>query len=300
MTLCQQTRQWLLQADTPNVDHCAEPAIVHHLRACSDCLQLSEELCRVESTWRRQPLPANCLSSQTAFLEKIAEPPQPAPPPMPRLPRTAILRWALAAAVLLGAAVGLWSLLPDREPHHTDVVSRLIDWNLDLSQADNVERQRLFAREESVLKTAVQKASLAQEDLMLAETLLSQADRLAKQDDDPLVHATQFTDLADRLVDRVDQAAHQASSSDMNRYVRHYRRILERGVHPAMDKAHKISLKDHDKKHRMDKLLQRHARNTQHLEALLPKAPAASHPELRRTLDVSQKRPKGWKSKGKN
>src|SRR5205823_1756593 len=87
-----------------------------------------------------------------------------------------------------------------------DVVERLIDWNLDLTQARTPEeRSRIYDEQAAELKDKLAQADLPPEDRKLAESLLENSALLSKNID-PIAEANRFSDIIDKLVARLDSA----------------------------------------------------------------------------------------------
>src|SRR5262245_54256651 len=129
---CAKSQQWFLEAEVPGDLSQAPPEIVEHLRFCPACTRLLEQICQMEDQWRQLPLPAGVEQARENFLAR-RNLRQARTTPSRR--RRLLVRVAVAAAVLLavGLAGWLW-ILPQAEG---DLLDRMIDWNLALSQSED-------------------------------------------------------------------------------------------------------------------------------------------------------------------
>ena len=278
---CSETRDRLLQTATPEE---LPPTAGEHLLACDDCRRLAADVERLERTWRDLPLPASADTVREAFLQGLADRPMPAPKPARRL---ILPRWAVAAAVLLTAGMAGWLVLPSGEARASaDVLDRLIDWNLDLADADLPDRARLGER-----AAAFDLGHVPAADRDLAEALLQNGTWLAANDD-PLGVAERFDMVADHLLARIQKAADAGERKRSDRLSRQYRRVLERGIAPNVRRALASPALDFEHQRQVERVILSDEGRLEKLAALLDRAPDASRKEIRKALEVSKKRPK--------
>ena len=117
----------------------------------------------------------------------------------------------------------------------SDVVERLVDWNLNLARTPlPADRDRLYAGQAESLQDKVRRTELPDEERGLAESLLENAPWLARNDD-PLAVAGLFHDVADQLLTRMGTAIHRGDEVRAGQYARLYRRVEELGIGSKMD-----------------------------------------------------------------
>src|SRR5262249_36951069 len=117
---CPTARDRLLEADAPARP---EDDLRAHLDVFPDCRRLAGGRERLGGGYRAALAPAAGREARDASLARR------------RRPRAPLVRWAAAAAVLVAVGGAVWSLWPAPRANAADVVERLIDWNLALSEA---------------------------------------------------------------------------------------------------------------------------------------------------------------------
>jgi hypothetical protein len=300
---CRDARDLLLRSDVPTTGPLAD-----HVDGCEACARLAGEFVQLEDAWRAIPMPVDSGRGREKFLAKLPrlEAPMAAGPSKDRRP---LRRWLVAASVLV--ALGLWGgflLTGQRAIASSDVVERLVDWNLNLARVESPgERGRLFANRAPVMAVEVERAGLPDGERELAYALLGNAPWLARNDD-PLAVADRFDDLADQLLRRMGAATQGGDDHRVERYARLYNRVVELGIASKFDVLEKSAALDFDRKRRVERLVLRDADRMKTLVALLEKAPDSSRKEIKRALGIA-KRPKAGaaaaaktprKAKGKN
>jgi hypothetical protein len=305
---CRQAQDWLLESEDARPKSCASPAMAAHLERCEECRRLAAQLAELEAVWRDLPAPAASDRAKAAFLQRL--------PDLTAASRLAERfgratdrpftrrRWlqqgAAAAAAVLAAGTGAWLLLSGREAEaDDDLMDRLLDWNLQLAEAQSPdERQRLFAEAEQ-LRTAITAARLAPEHSALAESFLDNGTWLVSHQD-PVFAADRFDGLAERLLDLARTADEKGNHKRMKRLLQQYNRVLEAGVNPNIESADASGTLDFEHQKRLEKLTIADSRRLRQLTALLDRAPDASRAEIRRALGLEVKRAKSKKTgKGK-
>ena len=131
---CSTAKDWLLQAELPGELARAPAEVAEHLRQCEACQRLVHQIGRLERTLKEQPLPATAVMARNEFLRRHdGEPARPSKSPVRR--RFAVPRWLVAASVLLAASLTIWFMSGPQQAHaESDVIDRLIDWNLQMSE----------------------------------------------------------------------------------------------------------------------------------------------------------------------
>jgi len=123
--------------------------------------------------WRNQPVPAECAKAKAAFLAKLPTLDQPKPETRAKtsrrqkrakavktpIRRSNPYRWFAVAAVLFVGIILTALLLPSKTQASSDIVERLIDWNLEMTSADAKERKRLLDENEANFKKDCNKPS---------------------------------------------------------------------------------------------------------------------------------------------
>jgi hypothetical protein len=208
-------------------------------------------------------------------------------------------RWAVAALLLLAVGFGTWAALAPPKANAGDLVERLVDWNLELTEAPSAQdRQRIFAERDAALRAELKRASLPAEEQAFAESLLDTASQMS-QKDAPLEDAEHFDKIADQLFARIESPPAPSKQSERARLARCYERVLERGVDANLERA-RIGKKKMGpwQKGKMDWILKRDRDRGEKLETMLERDPEAAGPEVRKALDRRHK----WtrhKSRGK-
>jgi hypothetical protein len=275
----------------------ASGALADHVAGCSECRQFVEKLAQLDQAWREMPLPPEADKARHAFVQRL---PQPASPGSDarHAGRSLPSRWAVAASILLLLGMSAWLFMSPMQAQAADVVGRLVDLNLDLTQAPLAERAQLFAHSAEPLKRDLQRADLPAEDRELAEQLLANGSWLV-ENDDPLAQADRFNDLADRWLDRLDKAATRTDAKEAKRLARQFHRIASVGVHSNVERAEAAGkVNDEKANKRLEKIRQRDAKRLERLSWLAASGPAASHKEIKEALNAAKHAKKERKNSG--
>ncbi len=210
---CRLARVWLLRAENPGDLPHAPPAVVDHVRACPRCRRVLRQVRQLEERWRELPLPAGVEAAKAAFLERHA--PRTLPMPRHRVWLRTLVGAAVAAALLLAVSLVSWQLLqPEPVQSAENVLDRLIDWNLTLSHTEDAqERAKLFKEKHAEFAALLKKGDVPDDQKELAENLMENADWLARSDEDPLEEANRFSQLADKMVDKLSAAGDARDAS---------------------------------------------------------------------------------------
>ena len=204
------------------------------------------------------------------------------------------MRWLVAASVLLAVGVGGSLLIstPRKAAASTDLVERLVDWNLDLTQAPSAaDRSRIYSGQASALRAAVQKATLPEDDRELAESLLATAPWLTEHDD-PLAEADRFNDMADKLMKRMSRATRGGDNRRAARYARLYRQVADRGIEAKVDTLRKSGSLNFEQQRRVERIILHDADRMNAVLALLEQAPDSTRKEIKQSLGITRKHPR--------
>jgi hypothetical protein len=287
---CDYARNWLLQAERPGVlDHVPVDVAIH-LDGCDACRKLTHRLQQLEQAHRDTPLPPGADEAREAFLADLAERPgvrlREAPAALRR--RHPLLRWALAASVLLVAATAsllFWA--GSRAQASAEVVDRLVDWNVELAQASSrADRDRIFVEQRDRLAGELSAARLPGAERQLAESLVRNASWL-RMNDDPVEAAERFDLVAGQLLDQLRTAADRNDRKIARRLARNYDRVSQLGFAVSLERAQASAALDFAHKRRLEKLLLRDEARMAALVALLEVAPDASRKEIKRALGLA-------------
>jgi hypothetical protein len=293
---CQDAQDRLYDAEDLSAAGLSPGELASHLVDCAACRQLLSDLSHLELAWRAIPLPAGSERAREAFLERLSGSTSGAEPN--RLPRGRHLRrvsprWLIAASVLVAVGVGGALLVSNRRASaSSDVVERLVDWNLSLARTPlPADRDRLYAGQAESLQVKVRQTDLPAEERGLAESLLENAPWLA-HNDDPLAVAGLFHDVADKLLSRMGNAIRRGDEARAGRYARLYRRVEESGIGSKMEVLETTEALDFSRQRHLERLILRDADRMRTLVALLERAPDTSRKEIKRALGVVKNRPK--------
>jgi hypothetical protein len=291
---CRQTREWLLRSDTPGAPENQPRLIAVHLAGCSACRSLETKVARLEEQWRSWPLPAEAESARKAFLDRLARPTTKKTIPSPSAGgRQQVRRLAAAAALFLTLGVVAWFLTPPAELQaSTDVVSELVEWNLQLAQAPSLhERSRVYTQRGPVLQAALQKALLPLEERDLAQRLLENG-RWLESHDDPIEEAQRFDALADLMLDEIDNSVTQGRPVTSERLARRYHHLAADGLYTRLDHLKASPALTSAQQRRLERLEQRDARRLEKLAEMVERTPKRSRKEIRKALDLGSKQHK--------
>src|SRR5262249_30086992 len=157
-------------------------------------------------------------------------------------------RWVAAALILLALGGTAWFVFPTPQAQGApDLVERLIDWNLELTQARTPEeRGRIYEQHAAYLRDALRNATLPEEDGRLAEHLLATGSWLAEPAD-PIDEAERFHDMADTLLEKMNSATERQDFDRVGKIAKLYSKVAERGVVANLTKAERVAEKAPEK-----------------------------------------------------
>jgi hypothetical protein len=213
-----------------------------------------------------------------------------------RLKRTGVwrsLRMPVSIAVAAGilVAVGFVLLAPGPEAQAApEVVERLVDWDLDITQAGTADARRtLYDSQHRDLQALVVKTHLSPEDRDLANSLLETGSWLTRNDD-PMAEAERFSELADKVLVRLDFATTR-DSQQAAKFAESYQRLSRIGVSGNIDRIASPGPFDLPRKMRLDSVIAGHSKRAQKLEDLLNQRPESSYKAIHRALKGHTRKP---------
>ena len=290
---CVPCRDWLLEADEPATLEAAPAVIAAHIHGCDACQELMCDLVQLDEAWRGLPLPAEAETSREAFIENLNRPATPHRPAVRPGRWSSARRWAGAAALFMIVGAGLLFFWPSQPVAASDLLDQLIDWNLDLSEAESAaDRQRIYHEKDGSLKKALGHANLKGPDRELAENLLRNGAWMVDHED-PLEELDRYEQVADQILNRVYDAGPDAGRS--SRFARQFRKIHERGIEKNLHRIKPDKMLDPEHKVKWNKFLRQDADRVEKIEQVMETAPDVSKKELRQTLELKHKRPKHHK-----
>jgi hypothetical protein len=193
---------------------------------------------------------------------------------------------ALAAAVVI-AVVTVALLRPEPSPDGPnpmvaqacpDVVSDLVEWNLNLTQTEQpADRAKMVRERMPDMTGAVRRTAMSADDRALADQLLANARKLGSADD-AVDEAETFHEMADTLLIRLDATADNPAQAET--YARLYSQVVHRGVDHNLTRAEKQELRA-DKKARVQELRQAKKRQAAKADALAERIPPAAQEHVR-------------------
>lgn len=230
---CEQAQEAILLSDNPAaILSPVDSDLGRHLAGCAVCQAFVQRLMRLETMTGQLGLPAN---SEAARSEVLANVRQRVQAPRRRMFIGPVWISAVAAVLVVGIGVGIWIQKTFMTPPQQQVaqgpavMDQLLDWDLALADAEAPqERQELYSAQAATLQTAVQAASLNDEDRRFATTLLENGAWLSRNHD-PVERTEKFCDLADLLVGRMDKAAAANDEQTVQRLGKHYGRV-QKGI----------------------------------------------------------------------
>lgn len=285
-----------MQAALPEELAIAPPDLAAHIRQCDDCQRLIQQLHRMERIWDEQPLPGSAELVREQFLARQAI--EPSRPAARRFRAVVLARWAVVASVLLCIGLTVFMMSTPQPAHaESDVVEKLIDWNLQLSELPTPqEREKLYTERVVALKADLAKTHLSDDDRSFAETLLNNGQWLTSSTE-PLDEADRFNHLADQIVDRVQAAAARSDTAAAKKNAKQYTLITTKGINAKLEraeaaKAARAAKADEAFQRKMERLMAREENRLKKLEAMHKNAPDPARKEIRKMLEQTQPKKK--------
>lgn len=282
------------------------PELAGHLKTCSACRTMAEQLAKMDQAVRDMPIPPQSAQAKEAFLQQFQAPIVPAAPARPLLWKV-IERWhfAAAATILFALGVGLWMNIANRDttkievatagPSVRDVgnvsnVDRLVEWNLQLADTASLEeRQVLYDVNVGQFRQLADKEPAGSEDSPLMRTLLDNGAWLCRNND-PLAEAEKFNVVADVLVDQLAAVAGRSDDETLRKIANRYEAVEEKAINASLRKAARENKADNDRIKKIDNVLRHCADRQKRMEKMAEKMSGAPKKETQRILDNSRQR----------
>jgi hypothetical protein len=193
----------------------------------------------------------------------------------------------VAALACVAAGIGfilnLISTVPPERENGPEVVDQLVGWNLDIAQAQgHDDRQIIYDTKADGMKVLLTNAKLSFEDRDLAQSLVDNGAWLTNNDD-PTAEAERFSEIADKLLVRLDSATLANDNKGVIKFASTYQRVNELGVAANLDRAIKAP-HDPKRKTKIDRLIAGDDGRARKLEDLLDRHPDASWKAINRAL----------------
>lgn len=206
-------------------------AMESHAAGCAACGELVRKLRRLEEAVRSLPEPGDSSAARLRFEHRYAT-------KLHASRTSTVSRWAAAAILLLavGGAVGTYLHVEHehRAVASSDAIDRAVNFDLSLGQKSETERQRIF--DEGKLTLAKEMGTrLLGDTREFADSLIHSAAFLT-QHHDPLAQADHYTQVADKLVSRIDASA-KRNPKALARLGQDYFNVMDQGVHTNLDIA---------------------------------------------------------------
>jgi hypothetical protein len=281
---CTNVESWLLESE----DRRRVPSnVAEHVDECATCRRMVEYLDVLEAAWRQSPPVGDAERSKQEFLARLARDEPKRVRIHPRAASTkAWPRWALAASIFLAIGLGVWLALSDRQAvASTDVLDRLVDWNLSLTEAGAADRKDAYAHDAREFRQSVANAHLRGPEAELASTLLNTAESLATSDNS-LAHLNGFRDMADRLAELIDVAIERGDVKRAELLARQYRRITDQGIKLNLQRAEDSGALHLDRPGKLEKVILEDVNQAEALARLLEDSPNLSRSEIRAALGI--------------
>lgn len=287
---CRTAQERLLLEESTRPERLPPGALADHVSACAACQRRLGDLARIEQTWRAIPLPTNAQTGPDRFLKQFPPASAALPPTRNSRPKLPV-RWLVAASILIVAAIsgGLF-IAPPHATASTDVVERLVDWNLSLAHAPSViERGQIYADYVTRFQDELKRAEVPAHDRDLVQTLLERAPELVRIPD-PLAEADRFNELAEKLLARMSDAAQGGDTRRINQSAALYRRVAELGIEPKLEVLEASRSLDFERQRRLERLILQDSDRMNTLVKLLERAPDSSRKQIKRVLGITRRK----------
>ena len=294
---CERAQDLILSSDDPASFVLGDEALAQHVGGCADCRSLLARLDRIEAAAAAlPPVAEGSAEGLRATLERVrATERTPAPLHRPPLHRRWILRpamvGAMAAALLVGVGITafMWPAGPlPQSRQQQAVVEDLIDFDQALAEATPQERERLYAEQAPVLRSAVDKVALSEKDRRLARTVLEGS---ANPPEDPVARAERLNDLSELLMSQMGPAAAANDELAVQRLGRKFGRV-QRGIGIHLNDGSTVadvnperSLQQAQKLERLEMIRKRQEEARKRLQKLAERSPEKAQKILQRMLE---------------
>lgn len=279
----------ILAADSA-IDLAAAPQLAEHIQSCAECRGVATKLQKLERAVAHMPAAEGADAARHAFLARLggAQSVQVAAAPRPlRFRNKPVIRLALAASILL--AIGLLFILTDFSPvqkaeANETVVDRLVDWNLQLADAESDQQRQVIFADLGPLKSDLDRSHLAAPDRQLAQKLIDSGTSSMSHDNDEIDQAQRLGELADAVLERMDGASESRDVEALGSLGRNFAILSNVSVPAKLARAKASAGADLDRLHRIANAFHLDENRSQKLEKLLDKSPDISRNAIRRAL----------------
>ena len=285
---CERAREILLLGDDPAAAAASgDSALAQHVGGCAECQSLVARISRIEFVAANLPAPASgSEAAKRETLERVRATER-TPSPLRRLVLRPAFVGAIAASLVIG--IGLTIVLrQDRQPPRQEaVVEELIDFDQALAEATPQERERLYAEQAPVLRSAVDRAPMSEADRRLARTVIDASMTPAL---DPVSRAERLGALSELLVGQMGPAAEADDELAIQRLARRFGRV-QRGIGAHLNEKGTVadvtperSLQQAQRLERMEQVRKRQDDARRRLQRLAERSPEKAQRLLQRTL----------------
>jgi len=293
---CERAQELILSSDDPASYALGTADLAQHVGGCADCRTLLARLDRIEATAAAlPPVAEGSEEGLRATLERVrATERTPAPLHRP-VHRHWILRpamvGAMAAALLVGVGITafMWPAGPlSQSRQQQAVVEDLIDFDQALAEATPQERERLYAEQAPMLRSAVEKVALSEKDRRLARTVLEGS---GNPTEDPVARAERLNDLSELLMSQMGPAAAANDELAVQRLGRKFGRV-QRGIGVHLNDGGtdalvgtERSLQQVQRLERLEMVQKRQEEARKRLQKLAERSPEKAQKVLQRMLE---------------
>jgi hypothetical protein len=301
---CERAQELILTRDDPASFALGEADLAQHVGGCADCRSLLARLGRIEAAAAGlPPVAEGSEEGLRATLERVrATERTPAPLHRHQFRRPWTLRpamvGAMAAALLVGVGITalMWPTATPESRQQQAVVEELIDFDQSLAEASPEERERLYAEQAPVLRSAVEKVALSEKDRELAKTVLERPAN--PPEEDPVARAERLGDLSELIERQLGKAAAANDDLAIQRLGRKFGHV-QRGIGAKVaDVAPERSLQQVQKlerqemmQKRLETIRQRQEEARKRLQKLAERSPERAQKILQRMLENERQRP---------
>ncbi len=198
--------------------------------------------------------------------------------------------FAAIADRLVAAGLGVYFVLSSQPARATPgPVDQLIDWNIDLTQAQSPdERARIHSERAIALQGKLDRAKLPTQERELAKTLMENGNWLAEHSD-PVAESSRFSDIADMMLAQMESATNANDARQVARLTDGYCRIAKLGIEANIERELESGAADDERKERLGRCMKRDADRAEKLTSLAERSPDECRKHFRRASKSSSK-----------
>jgi hypothetical protein len=292
---CDRAQEILLLSDDPAGEVGRDGALARHVGDCADCQSLVAGLGRIEAVAAALPgVAEGSEEGKARTLERVRATER--TPATLWLRRRILLRpamiGAVAAALVVGLGITAWMWPAARDARQQAVVEELIDFDQAMAEASPQERAQLYAEQAPVLRSAVERAALSDEERRLATCVLETS---ATAPSDSVAQAERLNDLSELILRQIGPAAAANDDLAVQRLGRRFGKV-QRGIGAHLndrkdaDVAPERSLQQAQKLERLEMVRQRQEEARRRLQRLAERSPERAQKVLQRMLENERQR----------